>query len=38
MQVDIAGLSFIKVSSAVEEELKWRRKAQPTTQDSVTAN
>lgn len=38
MQVDIAGLSFIKVSNAAEEEPKWRRKARPTTQDSVTAS
>lgn len=38
MQVGIAGLSFIKVSNAAEEELKWRRKAQLMTRDSVTVN
>lgn len=34
----IAGLSFIKVSSAAEEEPKWRRRARRMTQDSATVN
>lgn len=38
MRVDIAGLSSIKVSSAAEVELKWKRKVQQTTRDSVTVS
>lgn len=37
-QVDIAGLSSIKVSNAAEVELKWKRKVRQTMQDSVTAS
>lgn len=36
--VDIAGLSFTKVSNAAEAERKWRRKARQTTPGSATVN